>query len=283
VLDEFVEDMVEHGTGERCPDVELLYAALRVPQHDGIEECLIFTEPDRFERSREMCFFARRCHNQNFRKSVKMYFTKITSLVAQIVSCGSLFVKLVWMRNVSLPLTFFEKVRCVMTNKTTTAGLPLEQEVFTAPPLHIPNAAGEPYKTELVVVRTLEHTIKWNFWYLPDDDRDPHNHPWDFEATVHHGGYTERRWWLEDGQLKTSVHTYRAGDVNRLPKQVFHMVIEVLPGTVTRMVCGSASDPEWGYLDTKTGVYRPAEPDPSFKDRLRALNRFLIPTEDREL
>jgi hypothetical protein len=50
----------------------------------------------------------------------------------------------------------------------------------------------------------------------------------------------------------------------------------VLPGTVTRMVCGKAvPGNERGYLKPD-GTYVQAEPDPSFMERLRENNRFLI-------
>lgn len=170
-----------------------------------------------------------------------------------------------------------------MTAKTTTAGLSLVHAAFAKPPLHIPNEKGEPYKTELVEFRSPEKTIKWNFWHLPDDLRAPHNHPWDFEALVVHGGYTEVRYWLEHDvnegapTVRSETKTYRQGDTNVCPRHVFHIVTEILPGTVTRMVCGKASENNaWGYLDIKTGEFTLAEPDPNFLERLRNNNRFLI-------
>lgn len=164
------------------------------------------------------------------------------------------------------------------TAKTTTSGQPLAHAAFSKAPLHIPNGKGEPFKTELVEVRSPEQTIKWNFWHLPDDDRAPHNHPWDVQSTIMHGGYTEDRYWVENGEVKKKTCTYRTGDVNSFTKDVFHVVTEVLPGTVTRMVCGQATEGnEWGYLDIKTGKYTKAEMDPEFFGKLQALNRFMLP------
>lgn len=159
----------------------------------------------------------------------------------------------------------------------TTAGLELSHAPFEKPPLHIPNAKGQPYKTELVEVRSPELTIKWNFWHFPDDDRAPHNHPWDFKSTIVHGGYTEKRYWLDevDG-LKTEEKEYKVGDVADVPRGVYHRVIAVLPGTVTRMVCGPAAPGnDWGYLDLTTWQHVKAGPDPDFMTRLRANNQFL--------
>ncbi len=168
--------------------------------------------------------------------------------------------------------------------KKTTSGLPLRHGFFASPPLHIPNKDGQPYKTELVEVRyqTLQ-TIKWNWWHLPDDDREPHNHPWDFEATIQRGGYTEERFWVEEGLVCREFRTYRAGDMNVVPRSVYHLVVSVLPRTVTRMVCGPAvANQEWGYLDLETGEHRSAEPDPGFIKRLRFNNRFMIPIKPIE-
>lgn len=168
-------------------------------------------------------------------------------------------------------------------SKLTTAGLPLLHAAFSKPPLHIPNRFGEPYKTELVEVRTDEQTIKWNFWHGPDDLRAPHNHPWDFEATIFHGGYTELRYWIHQSyadhfEVRSEEKRYKAGDVNVCTRDIFHLVTHVEPGTVTRMVCGPASkDNEWGYLNISTATYEKAEPDPAFLERLRANNRFLMP------
>lgn len=168
--------------------------------------------------------------------------------------------------------------------KTTTSGQALVHAAFSKPPLHIPNGKGEPFKTELVEVRGPEQTIKWNFWHLPDDDRAPHNHPWDsVSATIHFGGYTEDRYWVEVGEagsieVKKETRTYGVGDVNVFSDKIFHVVTSVLPGTVTRMVCGKATEGNvWSYLDIKTGSITAAELDSSFIERLRALNRFLIP------
>lgn len=161
---------------------------------------------------------------------------------------------------------------------TTRSGQALAHEPFSKPPLQIPNALGEPFKTELVEERSPERTVKWNFWHLPDDDREPHNHPWDFESTIFHGGLTERRYWVEDGKVQTKDITYKKGDVYTIKKEEYHTVIAVEPGTVTRMVCGQATPGnEWGYLNIETGEHSPAQMDPSFIGRLRTLNRFMIP------
>lgn len=166
---------------------------------------------------------------------------------------------------------------------TTTSGQPLAHAPFTVAPRHIPNGKGRAFKTELVERRDPKaQTIKWHWWHLPDDDRPPHNHPWkdaegiSFISEILQGGYTEERYWLEGGEVKREKVTYKAGDRNVMPYHVYHTVIAVEPGTLTRMVTGPAvPENEWGYLDPVTGEYTRAQMDPTFMDRLRALNEFI--------
>jgi hypothetical protein len=160
---------------------------------------------------------------------------------------------------------------------TTSGGLDLHHADLAKPPLNIPNSDGRPFKTELVLVRTPEQTVKINWWHAPDDDRPSHNHPWDFESEILHGGYTEVRWRQDDtGHWHCDEYTHRAGDTVYVPRNEYHTVIAVEPGTVTRMTCGPARPGnEWGYLDTHTGVHTSVELDPDFIRRLRACNSWM--------
>lgn len=158
----------------------------------------------------------------------------------------------------------------------TTSGLDLVHATLAKPPLNIPNALGIAYKTELVVERSEQCTVKINWWHGPDDDRAPHNHPWTFISDIKSGGYTERRWTKDSkGLWVVTEHSYKAGDSNRMPDTVFHMVIHVEPNTTSIMLCGPAKpNNEWGYLD-KDGNYEKAQPDPNFISRLKAINPFM--------
>lgn len=193
-------------------------------------------------------------------------------------------------------------------NLTTGLGLPLESAMFTMPPLHIPDATGRIYKTELVLVRTPERVLKINWWHAPDI-RKPHNHPWPFRSTILVGGYTETRYWVEqeDGMdeavlrlekqpetvrvLKKEQRSYKVGDVNEFPTlndptahalgapgSIFHTVDEVLPGTVTQMECAAltAGPGDWGYLNLETLQFEKAQPDPNFRALLDDANRFRL-------
>lgn len=186
--------------------------------------------------------------------------------------------------------------------QTTTAGLAISHAAIAKPPLHIPNANGDPYKTEFVVERSPERTVKINWWHAPDDDRAPHNHPWchteesaeaagdaylvgvAFVSEVLHGGITHRVYrvgarHLGGGvveQLTERTETIRAGQSYCVRHDEYHVVTHVERGTVTRMTTGPAvAGNAWGYLGLATLSITPATPDPYFMERLRANNRFV--------
>lgn len=64
------------------------------------------------------------------------------------------------------------------------------------------------------------------------------------------------------------------GGQNHLSLDVFHEVTQIhSPGrTLTLMVCGAGRKGDWGNLNPETGAFEPNRPDPSFRDRLKALN-----------
>lgn len=168
---------------------------------------------------------------------------------------------------------FREKIMCKLT---LGAGLPLTAENLTTPPFHVPNGKGGAYKTELVLVRTPERTEKILWWHEGDPRPEPHNHPWSFQSTILSGGYTEDRWWIdEEGNLQTKTITYRADElkINDMPANVFHVVRDVLPKTVTQLLCGQVvKDNLWGYLNLTTKEYYDAPKDPEFVKALHAIN-----------
>lgn len=166
---------------------------------------------------------------------------------------------------------------------TTAAGLALAHATLTSPPIHIPDDAGGSFKTELVISRDPDLGTEKIFWWHADDPRKtPHNHPWYFESTIEAGGYTEYRYWRGeyDDVIGPQTVTYRAGDVNSVSTDVFHVVRDVLPGTRTRLKCGpAAANNEWGYLNTSTGKYTRAPKDEAFINALLNLNPHLRTTD----
>jgi hypothetical protein len=160
--------------------------------------------------------------------------------------------------------------------ETTAGGLALSHDMLAAPPVHIPDGRGGAYKTELVIERGLDRTVKILWWYADDPRTEPHNHPWAFTSAILAGGYTDERYQLaSDGSINHETVVVRAGDVNVVPVDIYHRVTDVLPGTVTRMTCGSAAAGNaWGYLDIVSGEISPSD-DPMFVANLRAINPHL--------
>ena len=143
----------------------------------------------------------------------------------------------------------------------------------------IPDPDSDGYKAEFLVQRTPGRMLKINVWFKPDL-RDgqrprPHNHPWEFTAFILMGGYTEQRYEVVDGKVKTTTQVHQAGEQNHLPLSTFHEVTEILsePGkTLTLMVCGEGRTGDWGYIDPETGEFEVNQPDLGFRARLEDLN-----------
>ena len=165
------------------------------------------------------------------------------------------------------------------TTETTSGGLALTHDMLAAPPMHIPDGRGGAYKTELVIERGADRTVKILWWYADDPRTEPHNHPWPFTSEIMAGGYTDERYRVAgDGTIDHETVVVRAGDVNVVPADIYHRVTDVLPGTVTRMTCGTAAPGNtWGYLDIVSGEISPSH-DPMFVANLRAINPHLRPS-----
>src|SRR5690349_18716301 len=100
-----------------------------------------------------------------------------------------------------------------MSTTTIGANLPLSHLSFSQPPLHIPDGRGGAYKTELVIERTADQTIKINWWHGPDPRSEPHSHPWNFSSIIIEGGYTHVRFRVHEGKVYRDAHAVRAGDL----------------------------------------------------------------------
>ena len=165
-----------------------------------------------------------------------------------------------------------------MNEKLTLGGLKAVAGYLESPPVHIPDENGSAYKTELALFRSEDRTEKIIWWHKDDPRPEPHNHPWSFDSTILSGGYSEKRWWFDDvdGTLQHSVHHYRKGDVNSVKANIFHVVYDVLPKTVTHLVCGKASvNNIWGYLRLEDFTYFDAERNPNFITLLHTINPHL--------
>ncbi|RSN46560.1 hypothetical protein [Actinomadura sp. WAC 06369] len=141
----------------------------------------------------------------------------------------------------------------------------------------VPDEDGTAYKAELTLWQSDARTVRVNLWYAPDRrggaQPRPHSHPWAFRSHILAGHYVEDRYELAGGRVRTELGVeHRAGSVNEIPRELYHEVTEVEPGTLTLMLCGPGERGGWGYLDPETGQHTPTGPDPAFRARLAALN-----------
>lgn len=170
------------------------------------------------------------------------------------------------------------------TDVTVGTQTALSAERFATAPYHIPgprDADGRltAYKTELVLERSLARVEKVLWWHGPDPRREPHNHPWAImRSTILKGGFTETRWSRDpkSGLWSSRQLTHVAGDVYECPNDEYHTVDEVVPGTVTHLVCtDTVPNGDWGYINPEHKlVEHMSTKSPDLPENLKAPNFF---------
>ena len=113
---------------------------------------------------------------------------------------------------------------------------------------HLPRKTfcGEngPYLTRYVLSSIPQFSVYYHQFHRADEDREFHNHPWEWaKATILHGGYVEER--LTD-DLQVVTTTYEAGDSNFIEASVFHRVASIKPDTWTLIHVGRKVQ-DWGF------------------------------------
>jgi len=184
-------------------------------------------------------------------------------------------------------------------DKVFQVPLPIEEQNFafdaeqsTYELLKALDAAGNlpsPYKTDIVVFDNADMgTLKITKWHQDDPRGEvPHNHPWadeegvSFISYIVRGGYTET---ITNTDGTTTTREYRAGDRNVAMYADFHTVGNILPGTLTILMCApravvETKGEEWGYLifddngkAERVGMKDPRVADQSFLHRAAVLN-----------
>jgi len=148
-----------------------------------------------------------------------------------------------------------------------------------------------PYKTDIVVYDHADRgTLKITQWHADDPRGEhPHNHPWadeehtSFVSYIVRGGYTET---ITDNNGETTSRDYRAGDLNIAKYTDFHAVNNILPGTLTILMCAPRAvvkekGTEWGYLlfeegrSERVGMNDPRVKDETFLQRAAVQNASL--------
>lgn len=107
----------------------------------------------------------------------------------------------------------------------------------------ITSKTGEPYLTRYV----LSETKYLHIIHRSDDDRDLHDHPWDFSSQILHGSYVEV---TPDGKRKT----FKVGDVNFHKAEDAHCLV-LNEGEVVTLVTLGPRRREWGFHTAKGWVH----------------------------
>lgn len=93
------------------------------------------------------------------------------------------------------------------------------------------------------LIKTPWGSIRLHRILRADEERDLHDHPFDFTSVILVGGYTEDRP-AEKG--RAMCFEYRAGDVIHRKAEDAHIIAHVLPGTLTLVFSGPKRR-EWGF------------------------------------
>jgi len=107
------------------------------------------------------------------------------------------------------------------------------------------------YLRRFIVAKTPWVGLYVHWIFTKDEDRDPHNHPFNFWSLVLKGGYEERRYWLHgEGLLKARGSTTRIRkrfSLARTTRTYFHRIV-ALHGSPTVTVILTGKRSQWGFL-----------------------------------
>ena len=179
---------------------------------------------------------------------------------------------------------------------TTTTGSPatLQSRQWTNW-THIPAPCGSVLKSECRRAGLTEGSLeRMTVWSPGKGDVRPHNHPWSFRSKIISGGFIEirfapviDRFGKSTGEFVREVFARTAGEMYECPHGTIHMVVDVLPGTVTHMFIDplAAGPQDWqSFVNNvptsdsirycKTIEFVTAPHDDKFRDRFIALNRL---------
>jgi hypothetical protein len=124
------------------------------------------------------------------------------------------------------------------------------------------NDPTQTYLRRLRIIRTPLFALYLHFIFLADNDRDPHDHPWDFVSFVIRGSYTERLYdrFNSIGRFRykpmfLGEWTHGRFSFHRMTKEFAHRITSIEPGLVTLVLIGRETK-EWGFW-TEDGAFIP--------------------------
>lgn len=122
------------------------------------------------------------------------------------------------------------------------------------------------YLRRLIIFKTPLCAIYVHWIYVPDSDRDPHNHPMDFISVVLKGGYEEKRWISNHDIPVGGIPTVGVKFMKRtrglftaaLTRRAnFHSITRLHDNpTVTLLFCGPRSKDGWGFMTPEGFVHQ---------------------------
>lgn len=114
------------------------------------------------------------------------------------------------------------------------------------------DGSGDVYLHRLRILQTPMFGIYLHDLNLPDADRDPHDHPWNFYSVILRGGYTERYYPHPTATLKNyRVQVWKRWSIHRMGRLRAHQIDSVEPKTISLIFVGRRAR-NWGF-HTPTG------------------------------
>ena len=100
--------------------------------------------------------------------------------------------------------------------------------------------------------RWLPFSIRIHHIRLPDNDRNPHNHPWNFRSIVLRGWYTEELL-LPDGGTRSQFAA--TGKTYTRKINEYHRVADVGDGGVWTLFIMGRYQTKWGFMVNGEHIY----------------------------
>lgn len=110
------------------------------------------------------------------------------------------------------------------------------------------------YLKRLRIIQTPLFGLYVHWIYLPDNDRDCHDHPWNFWSFVARGAYAE---YVRTDPLewpKQSHNVHQRFSLHRMTVEKAHKITYVEPGTITVLLIGRRTR-DWGFWTDKGWVH----------------------------
>lgn len=116
---------------------------------------------------------------------------------------------------------------------------------------------NELYLKRLRIIQTPLFALYLHWIYLPDDDRDPHCHPWNFWSFIVKGGYVEHLWKrIEDrvygNALDVGINIWQRKSFHKMSIEHAHQIVSLARTPTISFILTGRRSRDWGFW-TKEG------------------------------